>query len=212
MSPAACRGVDVPVMWSGVLALQLSALWRRTYVASWIVSTSMIWVFVGVASVLVLVTAWFAITLVTTKLNNTPARAVFDIEEATDYIAENLPDRVAGRLSHDDVRLLLRWELTYFRERGVASFGGVDHAAERAARRNEAVVADEDSLVDELLARAHDEDLDVDAVDVVCVTDLATDYLIAIGAVGEQVDVSGELTAPTPDELEGGTGETRNSA
>ena len=172
----------------------------------------MIWVFVGVASVLVLVTAWFAVTLVTTKLNNTPARAVFDIEEATDYIAEHLPDRVAGRLSHDDVRLLLRWELTYFRERGVATFGGVDHAAERAARRNEAVVADEDSVVDELLARARDEGLDIDAVDVVCVTDLASDYLIASGAVGDQVYVSGELAGPARDEREGDTGEPRNSA
>ena len=95
----------------------------------------MIWIFIAVGAFLILVVAWFAITLVTTKLNATPSRATFDIEEATDYIAENLPDRVAARLSHDDVRVLLRWEVTYFRERGIASFGGVDHAAERAARR-----------------------------------------------------------------------------
>lgn len=156
----------------------------------------MLWILVGLAALLVLITAWFAITLVTTKLAATPTLAVFDIEEAMDYIADNLPDAVAARISHDDVRLLLRWELTYFRERGVASFGGVDHAAERAARRNRVVVADEDAAVDELLERALEEGLEVDAVDIVCVTDLAADYLVAIGAIGEAVDLSGAVELP----------------
>lgn len=165
----------------------------------------MIWIFVGVAAVLVLVVAWFAVGLVTAKLRATPAMAVFDIEEATDYIAEHLPDRVSGHLSHDDVRLLLRWELTYLRERGVASFGGVDHAAERAARENQVVVADEDAVVDELLERAAEEGLDVDAIDIVCVTDLTADYLVAIGAVGAQVDLAGALGPGTRGELDPGS-------
>ena len=149
----------------------------------------MIWVFIVVGAALILFIAWFAITLVTTRLNATPQLAVFDIEEATNYIADNLPQRVQNHLSHDDVRLLLRWEITYFRERGVASFGGVDHAAEQAARQGQSVVADEDDIVDELVTRARAEGLDVDAVDVVCVTDLTSDYLVAIGAVGMQVDL-----------------------
>ncbi len=153
----------------------------------------MVWVFAAVGAVLVVLVAWFAVTLVTTRLNATPAMAVFDIEEATEYVAENLPDRVAARLSHDDVRLLLRWELTYWRERGVASYGGVDHAAEDAARRGRSVVADEDELVDELLARAREDGLDCDAVDIVCVTDLAADYLAAIGAIGGPGDLRGAI-------------------
>lgn len=150
----------------------------------------MIWIFIVVGGLLILAVAWFAVTLVTTKLNATPSRAIFDIEEATDYIAENLPDRVAAHLSHDDVRVLLRWEVTYFRERGIASFGGVDHAAERAARRAQSVIADDEGIVDELLTRAVDEGLDCDAVDVVCVTDLTADYLVAIGAIAEPVDMA----------------------
>ena len=59
----------------------------------------MIWVFIVVGAVLVLLIAWFAITLVTTRLNNTPTLAVFDIEEATNYIADNLPRRVQNHLS-----------------------------------------------------------------------------------------------------------------
>ena len=70
----------------------------------------MIWVFIGIGVALILAIAWFSITLVTTKLNATPALAVFDIEEATDYVADNLPDRVANHLSHDDVRVLLAVE------------------------------------------------------------------------------------------------------
>ncbi len=163
----------------------------------------MIWVFVAVGAVLILSIAWFAVNLVTARLNATPALAVFDIEEATDYIADNLPQRVQNQLSHDDVRLLLRWELTYFRERGVASFGGVDHAAERAAKQGEAVVADEDDIVDELLTRAREEGLDVDEVDIVCVTDLTSDYLVAIGAVGLSVDMEGVERLPVADEALG---------
>lgn len=156
----------------------------------------MIWVFVVVAAGLVAAIAWFAVNLVTARLGATPAMAVFDIEEATAYIADHLPDRVAGRLSHDDVRLLLRWEITYLRERGVASFGGVDHAAENAMRENRVVIADEDAVVDELLERARDEGLDIDAVDIVCVTDLTNDYLVAIGAIGAPVDTTPELEPP----------------
>lgn len=161
----------------------------------------MIWVLAVIGAVLVLAVAWFAVNLATAKLNATVALAVFDIEEATDYVAENLPDRVASHLSHDDVRLLVRWELTYFRERGVASFGGVDHAAERAAAKGRSVVADEDAIVDELAQRAREAGLDCDEVDIVCVTDLTSDYLVAIGAVGEAVDLEalpGSTAKPTP--------------
>ncbi len=160
------------------------------------------WVLFVVVAVLTVGVAWFAVTLVTAKLNATPAMAIFDIEEATEYVAENLPTRVASHLSHDDVRLLLRWEITYFRERGVASFGGVDHAAQQAARKAQSVVADEDAIVDDLLSRARDEGLECDAVDIVCVTDLTSDYLVAIGAVGQAVDVAPALETQTLEALE----------
>ncbi len=162
----------------------------------------MLWVFVAIGALVVALIAWVAVTLVTTRLNATPSMAVFDIEEATTYVSEHLPDRVAGRLSHDDVRLLLRWQVTYLRERGVASYGGVDHAAEDAASRGRSVVADEDELVDELLARAREDGLDCDAVDIVCVTDLTADYLVAIGAIGGPVDLRGAI-GPAADPREG---------
>jgi hypothetical protein len=152
-----------------------------------------IWVFIAAGTVAVLAIAWFAVSMVTARLAATPSVAVFDIEEATARLADQLPDRVTSRLSHDDVRVLLRWQLTYFRERGVASYGGVDRAAERAARMNRAVVADEDDMVDEMLRRCRNEGIDADEVDIVCVVDSTVDYLVAIGAIGAPVDLSGAL-------------------
>jgi cytochrome b len=161
------------------------------------------WVLLIVAALLVLVIAWFAVNLVTARLAATPSMAIFDIEEATRYVADNLPGQVAAKLSHDDVRLLLRWQLTYLRERGVATFGQVDEVAEWAALAAKPVVADEDELVDELLERARAERFDVEALDIVCVTDLTADYLVAIGAIGAVVDESAlpELGGGTAGEL-----------
>ena len=155
------------------------------------------WLSIAIAVVVVLAIAWFAVAMVTARLDATPHMAVFDIEDATTFIAERLPDRVKNKLSYDDVHLLLRWELTYLRERGVASFGGVDHVAEDAARVDRPMVADEDELVDELLARAGAEGLDADEIDIVCVADLTTEYLVQIGAIGLEIDTAGALPAPT---------------
>ena len=154
------------------------------------------WVSLAIAVVVVLVVAWFAVTLVTERLDATPSMAVFDIEEATTFIADRLPDRVAGRLSHDDVRVLLRWQLTYLRERGVASFGRVDEVAENAARSDAPMVADEDELVDELIGRARDEGLDADEIDIVCVSDLTVEYMRRIGAIGDTIDLDALPPAP----------------
>jgi hypothetical protein len=153
------------------------------------------WLLLAAAALLVVAIAWFSVAMVSSRLAATPAMAVFDIEEATSYVADNLPDPVSAKISHDDVRLLLRWEITYLRERGVASYGRVDEEAEFAALSAASMVADEDELVDDLLRRAVDEGIDVDAVDIVCVTDLASDYLVAIGAIGTVVDMA-ELEPP----------------
>tara|TARA_B100000953_G_C17996780_1_gene413831 strand:+ start:1040 stop:1396 length:357 start_codon:yes stop_codon:yes gene_type:complete len=112
---------------------------------------------------------------------------MLDIEKAIDFIAENLPEEVATRITHDDVRLLFRWEITYFRKRGIASYGGVDSEAEMAALGNEAVVAHEDDLVDELIKRSKEAQLGLKVIDIVCVTDLANQYMRAIGAIGDEI-------------------------
>ena len=85
------------------------------------------------------------------------------------------------RLSHDDVRLLIRWELTYLRKRGIASYGDVDHVAETAARNTDVVIADEDELVDELVHRSAKNQMNLQVIDIICVTDLVNEYMRGIG-------------------------------
>lgn len=150
----------------------------------------MSWLVLGAAAVLVVLIGLIAIGRVTAQLATRPATSVYDIVAATEHIAERLPDRVAGRLSADDVEAVLYWHLEYLRQRGLASFGGVDELAGQAKRRAEArradQVADEDEAVDVVLARATRSGRDIDDVDVVVVLDLEADYLRSIAAVGPE--------------------------
>ncbi len=146
------------------------------------------WIYISVASVVVITAAWFAIVSVSAKLRYTPEQVVFDIDKATDYVADNLPEAITGRLSYQDVELLIKWELTYFRQRGIATYGSVDFLAEKASQSVETVFAHEDELVDQLYAQATENNLEIDTVDIVCVTELVNQYLVKVGAIGSTVD------------------------
>ena len=146
------------------------------------------WIYISVASVVVIAAAWFAIVSVSANLRYTPEQVIFDIDKATDYVADNLPEAITGRLSYQDVELLIKWELTYFRQRGIATYGSVDFLAEEASRSIETVFAHEDELVDQLYAQAIENNLEIEAVDIVCVTELVNQYLVTVGAIGFAVD------------------------
>ena len=151
------------------------------------------WVYVSIATVTVVTLAWFSIVLVSARLRQTPAQTILDIEKAVEFIDENLPEESAMRVTHDEVRLLLRWQITYFRKRGIASYGDIDMEAEAAASRNKTVVAHEDDLVDELVRRSQESNLGLEVIDIVCVTDLSNQYMKGIGAIGDQItELEGE--------------------
>tara|TARA_B110000014_G_C19985421_1_gene510290 strand:+ start:321 stop:764 length:444 start_codon:yes stop_codon:yes gene_type:complete len=145
------------------------------------------WVYVSIAAVIVFSLAWFSIVLVSARLRQTPTLTIFDIEKAVDFIANNLPEEVAMRITHDDVRLLLRWQITYLRKRGIASYGDIDAEAEAVAQLNQSVIAHEDDLVDELILRSQKAQLGLQVIDILCVTDLSNQYMVEIGAVGDEI-------------------------
>ena len=153
------------------------------------------WIYIAVATVVIVVAAWFVVITVSSKLRYTPEKVVFDIDKATEYVADNLPPAITGKLSYADVELLIKWELTYLRQRGVASYGSIDFLAEKASESIATVFAHEDELVDQLFSQAIKRNLDIDKVDIVCVTELVNQYLVKLGAIGELVDYSkfGEL-------------------
>jgi len=142
----------------------------------------MLW-YLGTAA-LVLAIAAGAFWWVTTTLSQTAATAVYDVKEATEWIGDRLPTAVAAKLSFDDVEHVLLWNLDHLRHQGMATFGGVDVEAQEAALGGDDVVAHEDEAVDAVLSHAVAAGRDIDAVDVVVVLELNSQYLDAIGALG----------------------------
>ena len=112
------------------------------------------------------------------RLAAVPPRPVFDLDEAVEFVANRLSFEVASQLSHDDVRQLLRWQLDYFRSRGVTGNG--DSGSPPAAT----VVVGGSETVDYLLERASQAGLEVSAPQIHEVIEAQLVYLRAIGAVG----------------------------
>ena len=134
------------------------------------------WAVVAVA--LVLVIAAVVVGREASRLSAEAPRPVFDLEEAVAWVAEHVPYEVSAVLSHDDVRQILRWNLEYFRSKGVSGNG--KSASAPAAD----VVVGGGETVDHVLGRARTLGLDYTAYQVHAVLDAQMTYLQAIGAIG----------------------------
>lgn len=143
------------------------------------------WIFFAVGAVVVVVIAFVAIGQVVARLEVERAPAIYDVNDAVEWIADRLPDEVTARLSYGEVARIIGWHLDWFAEIGVSSRYGEELAGEKV--RTEGAVAPDEVAVDAVVARSLAED-GPDAVDVVCVLDLQMKYLTAIGAVGDEVD------------------------
>ena len=134
--------------------------------------------------------AAYAVMRVSSRLSHTRARAVYDLFEAVDFVAERLPDALSAKLSYEDVQEILLWRLDHLRLRGSATYGRGDVTATEAEGREEEVVTSDDDSVDYVLAQASESGRDIDALDVVVVLDLESQYLEAIGALGPPAEES----------------------
>ena len=114
------------------------------------------------------------------RLDAVAPRAVYDLDEATGYVADHLPPASQARLTHDDVRQLLRWHMDLLREEGLQP----PVADDQVQDIDEPVVVEEAGAAGYLIGRADAADLELDDVDVVQVVDAHLAYLDAIGAVG----------------------------
>jgi len=143
-------------------------------------------VFVVLTVVVVVAIALVAVGRVTSRLGEQVAPSVYSVDEATDFVADRLPDEVTAQLSFDDVREILQWHIEYLADRGVAA-GLYDDRAVAGP-----LVAAEDDALAYVLGRAADVDMEVDDVWVVQVLDANEAYLRAIGAIREEIDGSPE--------------------
>jgi hypothetical protein len=76
-------------------------------------------VVVGIAAVLVIREAG--------RIAKEPPPALFDLEEAHDWVVAHVPDDVAATLTSDDVRRILELQLEYFDKKGVSGNGSGPH-------------------------------------------------------------------------------------
>ena len=116
-------------------------------------------------------------------LDAVPARPVFDPDEATTWIAEQLPTQVTASLSYDDVHRIVDWTLTLLRKSaGVAATSGDVPDAGRA------VVIDEDQAVDFVSGEALSAHLSFQRDEIRTVIAATLAYLEVIGAVGPEAE------------------------
>ena len=135
--------------------------------------------------------AAYVVMRVSSRLAHTRARAVYDLFEAVEFVAERLPDALSAKLSYDDVEAVLLWRLDHLRLRGSATYGRADVTATAGESRDEQVVTSDDDSVDFVLAKASKSGRDIEALDVVVVLDLESQYLEAIGALGPPAEDTG---------------------
>jgi hypothetical protein len=140
-------------------------------------------VFAFVAAVLVFAIAAGTIGREAHRLDAVAPRAVYQLDEAVDFVADRLPPESQARLTPEEVDQLLRAHLRWMHEQGLQPDKAVD------ARQNidDQVVISDDALVAYLLAEAERLEVELlDDVDAVNVVDAHLAYFDAIGAVGPQ--------------------------
>ena len=114
------------------------------------------------------------------RLDAVAPRAVYELDEAVEFVADHVPPASQARLTPDEVRELLRRHLALLHSKGLLPRVAEDQVQDIATP----VVLDDTGLVGYLIQEAARAGLEVDDVDVVNVVEAHLDYLDAIGAVG----------------------------
>jgi hypothetical protein len=148
----------------------------------------MVVVAVVVGAVVVVLLALLVVGRETASLAAQPKQAIFDVDEAVDFVADQLPFEVSARISYDDVRALVRFHLEHLAAAGAPS--------ERwNAGRSRLVIVDDEEGAEVLMRRAIESGLDLAPDDVAAVLAAELAYFEAIGAVGPPVPEPLELLA-----------------
>ena len=115
------------------------------------------------------------------RMAQAPPPALYQFDDAVEWVVEHVPDDVAATLTAEDVRRILELQVEFFQRKGVSANGSteyppgpvviggsetVDYIVERAAATGEAYLPEQ----------------------VYGVVDTQLTYLRAIGAVGPAVD------------------------
>ena len=147
-------------------------------------------VFALIAAVLVFAIAAGTIGREAHRLDAVAPRAVYQLDEAVDFVADRLPEASQARLTPGEVDELLRAHLRWLHEQGLQP----DRAVDARQEIDQQAVISEDALVAYLLAEAERVGVELlDDVDAVNVVDAHLAYFEAIGAVGPQAPLDDVL-------------------
>ncbi len=138
-------------------------------------------VFALAAALSVFVIAAIVIGREAHRLDALAPRVVYDIDEATSFVADRLPSDSQARLTYDELRKMLVLHMGWMHSKGLQPQDVID----RRQDITESVVFGEETLTAFLLGEAAEARIEVlDDVDVVHVVRAHLDYFEAIGAVG----------------------------
>jgi hypothetical protein len=140
----------------------------------------MIVLYVVVALAMVFAIAAIVVGREARLLDAEPPRATFDVDEATEWVANHLPFEVSAVLTYDDVRRILEWNLEFLRAKGMSADDG------RPTPSDNQVVVDRDEVVDQVLHRAQIAGVALSIDQVAAVLDAQFGYFDAIGAIGPE--------------------------
>jgi hypothetical protein len=126
------------------------------------------------------IAAWF-VAREAGRLSAEPPPPVFDMDEAYDWVVENLPDIVAATLTPDDVRRILDFELEFLQRKGVTGNGSSTHTP------GDVVVGGAET-VDYIVERSRATGEEYLPEQVYAVIDTQLAYMREIGAVGRRAN------------------------
>ncbi len=128
----------------------------------------------------------FAIAAITVgrearRLDSFAPRAVYELEQATKYVADRLPSDSQARLTYEELRKLLVFHMRWLHDKGLQPLGVIDRRQDIV----EEIVISEETVTAYLLGAAEKNRIDIlEDVDVVHVVQAHLEYFDAIGAVG----------------------------
>ncbi len=136
-----------------------------------------------IAALLVFVIAAVIIGREARRLDSVAPRAVYELEQATQFVADNLPSETQARLTFAELRKLLVFHMRWLHNKGLQPAGVVDRRQDIV----DEVVIDEQTLTAYLLDAAEKNNIEIlDDVDAVYVVKAHLKYFDAIGAIGPQ--------------------------
>ena len=115
------------------------------------------------------------------RLGPVAPRAVYDLDQAIEFVADRLPAETQARLTFDELRVLLKLHMRWVHDKGLQPADVID----RPQDITDVIVLGEETLTAYLLGKAEESRIEVlDDVDVVHVVRAHLAYFEMIGAVG----------------------------